>query len=311
MSVNPSEITNTSYTCELNEKGIIELKGQDRITYLQGQVTADIESLSESTSLLSCHCDFKGKVWSVSTVLPWKESLLLLTHSSVLTTSLTELKKYGVFAKVEIENTSENWQVFGGKGPKFEDHIIKNFGQLPKGHQSILSSDAGIVVSIETPSQRYLVLQQKGTQAPQLENEKQSWEFDDIMSGLAEVRENTSNEYVPQMLNLQALNAINFEKGCYMGQEVVARTKYLGRNKRATFILSSDTNLEDLTGDSLEYQVGDNWRPGGKILRSAAIKNQTAILAVLPIDTDISSIFRLKSKPDIKFITQILPYEIQ
>ncbi|MEO9946099.1 tRNA-modifying protein YgfZ [Paraglaciecola sp.] len=312
MSVTDSEQKNTSYICELNNKGIIQLQGEERVKYLQGQVTADIESLTKTHSLLSCHCDFKGKVWSVSYVLSWEDSILLVTHKTALTNSLAELKKYGVFAKVDINDDTDNWQVLGGKGIKFEEYIIEQFGSLPKGHQSTVSNECGVVISIETPSPRYLVVQQKAT-LPNItfQSEDYNWELDDINSGLAEIREETSNEYVPQMLNLQALDAINFEKGCYMGQEVVARTKYLGRNKRASFILSARLTTEDLTGHSLEYQVGENWRPGGKILRSVSNNNHTTILAVLPIDTDISSAFRLKSNPDAIFITKTLPYTIQ
>lgn len=312
MSVTDSEQKNTSYICELNNKGIIQLQGEERVKYLQGQVTADIETLTQTKSLLSCHCDFKGKVWSVSYVLSWQNSILLITHKTALTNSLAELKKYGVFAKVDINDDSDKWQILGGKGSEFQEYIINQFGSLPKGHQSTVSNERGIVISIYTPSQRYLVIQQKADLATlTIKQNDHEWELDDINSGLAEITETTSNEYVPQMLNLQALDAINFEKGCYMGQEVVARTKYLGRNKRASFILSASLATEDLTGQSLEYQVGDNWRPGGKVLRSVSINNHTTILAVLPIDTDISSAFRLKSNPDAIFISQALPYDIQ
>ncbi|MEP0356187.1 tRNA-modifying protein YgfZ [Paraglaciecola sp.] len=312
MSVTDSVPQNTSYICELNNKGIIQLQGEERVKYLQGQVTADIEVLTKAKSLLSCHCDFKGKVWNVSYILSWEDSILLVTHKTALTRSLGELNKYGVFAKVDINDDSDNWQVLGGKGLEFEEYITEQFGSLPKEHQSTVSNDSGLVISIESPSPRYLVVQKKASlPALSLQPEDQEWELDDIKSGLAEIKVETSNEYVPQMLNLQALNAINFDKGCYMGQEVVARTKYLGRNKRASFILSARLTTEDLTGQSLEYQVGENWRPGGKILRSASINNQTTILAVLPIDTAIPSVFRLKSSPSVIFTTETLPYKIQ
>jgi folate-binding Fe-S cluster repair protein YgfZ len=107
------------------------------------------------------------------------------------------------------------------------------------------------------------------------------------------------------------LNAIDFEKGCYMGQEVVARTKYLGRNKRAGFILQGDTYEHDLSGEQLEYQIGENWRPGGKILRCGTNAKLTWVFAVLANDTEIGSSFRLKSSPDRIFITQALPYVLQ
>ena len=308
------KVDTNNYATQLNNKGIIQLKGEEQVKYLQGQVTADIELLSDDNALLACHCDFKGKVWSVFYALTWQDSILLVTHQSVLTQSLTELNKYGVFAKVDITEESQNWQLIGGRGPAFEASIIELFGKLPQGQQSIIYNDFGVVMSIQHPAQRYLVLQPtncKSLLKIDVTDDETLWEIDDINAGLADIRDTTSNEYVPQMLNLQAVGAINFEKGCYMGQEVVARTKYLGRNKRASFILTTEAAFADLSGGSLEYQIGENWRPGGKILRSASTNNQTWIFAILPIDTEVSASFRLKSQPEITFITQTLPYTIQ
>ena len=169
-------------------------------------------------------------------------------------------------------------------------------------------------MSVEQPEQRYLVIQPSNAekQLPLSEtDDNQLWEIADINAGLGDIRETTINEYVPQMLNLQIMNAIDFEKGCYMGQEVVARTKYLGRNKRAGFILKTQTATNDLSGEQLEYQIGENWRPGGKILRSGTDAGQTWIFAILANDTQQGSAFRVKSSPNIIFIAQALPYPLQ
>jgi folate-binding protein YgfZ len=307
-------LLNTDYISQISNKGIIQLNGEERVKYLQGQVTADISKLDEDHALLACHCDFKGKMWSVFYTLNWQDSILLIPHVSTLEKSLAELNKYGVFAKVEITDQTNNWNITAGAGSQIENAITTLFGGLPTNNNAVIANEYGMVLSITQPHQRYLVLQPKtaskilnivATDAADL------WERDDIISGLADVRSLTSNEFVPQMLNLQILNAIDFEKGCYMGQEVVARTKYLGRNKKAAFILSCASALEDLTGELIEYQIDSNWRPGGKILRSATIEQQTWILAVLANDTQTGSEFRLKSTPEIIFTAQALPYNLE
>jgi folate-binding protein YgfZ len=306
-------LTNVQYAAELTNKGVIQLSGDERVKYLQGQVTTDVNQLVSNQAMLSCHCDFKGKVWSVFYTLAWQDSILLITHNSAVEKSLAELNKYGVFAKVEITDQTPNWHLAGGAGESFEAAILQLFGELPSEPNQVFSNDNGLVLAIESPNQRYLVLQPnnatKKLDIPLTHNE-QIWEIDDIKSGLADIRSNAINEYVPQMLNLQMLDAINFEKGCYMGQEVVARTKYLGRNKRAGYILTADTELQDLTDEQLEYQLGKNWRPGGKILRSGSDRVQTWVFAVLANDTEIGTTFRLKSKPEVLFSTQKLPYTI-
>ncbi|MBL4630680.1 MAG: tRNA-modifying protein YgfZ [Paraglaciecola sp.] len=310
----PDHFQTKQYANTLNNSGIIQLTGVEKASYLQGQVTANIDQLTENNALLACHCDFKGKVWSIFYTFAWQDSILLVTHKSVLDKSLSELTKYGVFAKVEITNQSEQWQLLGGAGDIYEKAITELFGALPSGDRKVLSNAYGLVMSVEQPKQRYLVLQPKNTEKPltcDIIEGDDLWEIDNIKAGLGDIRETTANEYVPQMLNLQALDAIDFTKGCYMGQEVVARTKYLGRNKRAGFILNTDSENNDLTGEQLEYQIGENWRPGGRILRSGFDSGQTWLFAVLANDTEIGNAFRLKSSPNVIFVTQALPYTLQ
>jgi folate-binding protein YgfZ len=309
-----NKIKTTQYANKLLNSGVIQLTGEEKVTYLQGQITADVNKLTQNNSLLGSHCDFKGKVWSVFYSFLWQDSILLITHKSVLEKSLSELKKYGVFAKVEITNQTDNWQITGGCGEQFEEAVTNIFDKLPTGHRNVISNENGIVMSVEQPEQRYLVIQPCNAekQLPLVEtDDNQLWEIADINAGLGDIRETTINEYVPQMLNLQIMNAIDFEKGCYMGQEVVARTKYLGRNKRAGFILKTQTATNDLSGEQLEYQIGENWRPGGKILRSGSDAGQTWIFAILANDTQQGSAFRVKSSPDTIFIAQALPYPLQ
>jgi hypothetical protein len=305
---------NKDYVTNITNKGVIQLTGEERVKYLQGQVTADINKLSPEHVLLACHCDFKGKIWSVFHTFSWKDTILLVTHESVLDKSLAELNKYGVFAKVEITDASNDWIITAGQGAEFETAITNLFGKLPVGDKKSVSNENGIVASIASPAQRYLVLQPADAEKKlevTVSNQQNFWEVDDIKSGLGDIRVSSINEYVPQMLNLQILDAINFEKGCYMGQEVVARTKYLGRNKRAGFILKTDLIEQDLTGEQLEYQIGDNWRPGGKVLRSGSDFEQTWAFAVLSNETAIGSNFRVKSQPDIILQTQALPYNLE
>lgn len=314
MSHSPLDYSQSQqFVNKLKNNGVIQISGEERVGYLQGQVTADINQLTDKNALLSCHCDFKGKVWSVNYTFAWQDSILLVTHNSVLEKSLAELNKYGVFAKVDITNQSDNWQITGGSGEKFEQSIINLFGELPTVDKNVRSNEYGLVMLLEQPHPRFLVLQPNNSEKTlncAITEDPELWEIANIKAGIGEIREKTINEYVPQMLNLQALNAIDFKKGCYMGQEVVARTKYLGRNKRAGFILKAESENDDLTGEQLEYQIGENWRPGGKILRSGKGLGQTWIFAVLAIDTEVGSTFRVKSAPNTTFVAQALPYPL-
>jgi folate-binding protein YgfZ len=144
------------------------------------------------------------------------------------------------------------------------------------------------------------------------------WEQADIQAGMPAIRSATSYEYVAQMMNHHALEGISFSKGCYMGQEVVARSQFLGKNKRAAFILRAEKNApgDIAPGDILESRAGENWRRGGTVLRSVSLPTQdrpaqTWLLAVLANDTEVGATLRLKAHSELLFKVQALPYSLE
>ena len=122
------------------------------------------------------------------------------------------------------------------------------------------------------------------------------------------------NEHIPQALNLQAIGGISFSKGCYTGQETVARAKYRGMNKREMRIVSGTTE-QPLTLDSaieLERSVGENWRGAGRLLNVYQFSDNTAIgLIVLPNNLDDDVELRLAEQPEHKWTIQPLPYSLE
>ena len=114
----------------------------------------------------------------------------------------------------------------------------------------------------------------------------------------------------PQMLNLQALDGISFNKGCYMGQETVARAKYRGANNRALFLLAGTAGEPVASGDTLELQLGDNWRRSGMVLNAWQQAGQVWLTAVLPKDTEADALFRLKQDEGSRLTVQPLPYTL-
>lgn len=301
-------------SCSLSQIGIISLSGEDASSYLQGKVTNDIDSLDEGFAQLGCHCDFKGKTWNIFTAVKQQDKIHLISHVEGVTQSLAELKKYGVFSKVTFEDATNTYACLGVLGTASQSILSKHLGSLPTQHLEVAHFNGGFILCLASPLKRYLVIGDPAmvdTIANDLTEysiAESHWEALDIQSGLANIQTATVAEFVPQMMNMQHIGAISFTKGCYMGQEVVARTKYLGKNKRAAFILVTDSELECTAGDTLERQVGENWRRGGTVLRSAAVNGQTWVLAVLPNDTEDSNIFRLKQHTEGHFAVQSLPY---
>lgn len=293
------------FLAKLESESVLRISGEDKNKYLHGQITVNTENWINNTARLAAHCDFKGKMWSSFYLSDYHDEFLVTGHDASNEASLRELKKYGVFSKVTIEK-AEDLSIFGAAGDDAESILKEMFDNLPEKHLNTITSDYGLLIRLDYPQvdtnkaiykcilnlagQR--ILEDKGSKL--LGNET-LYNYAEVLACVGNIQQATVGEYVPQMFNLQLLHAIDFDKGCYMGQEVVARTKFLGKNKRALFLLKSSDVISDLTvGALLEKQIGENWRRGGQIIRIATNEENSLALAVLPNDTHYGDMLRLK-----------------
>lgn len=300
MSLQPPVFPAEPTRFALTKIAITRLSGQDRVKYLQGQVTCDVNALQPGQSTLGGHCDPKGKLWSDFRLLCLEESLLLLNTPSVLERQLPELKKFAVFSKVEIAADERHATGLAGKGT--DAWVAAQFGL----EQSGLVAD-GMAVKIE--QDRWLLVGSEQADALPAGEESLWWGLE-IKAGLPHMEAVHQGEFIPQMLNLQALDGICFNKGCYMGQETVARAKYRGANNRALFLLAGSASEPVNAGDTLEIQLGDNWRRSGMVLNAWQHQGQVWLTAVLPKDTEADARFRLKQEESSQLTLQPLPYEL-
>ncbi|OOF36163.1 YgfZ/GcvT domain-containing protein [Rodentibacter heidelbergensis] len=273
----------------LNQYQIIEAQGIDAETYLQGQLTSDVVALANGDSTLTAHCDPKGKMNAIFRVYKLSSTqFLLLVKKALLPSALEALKKYAVFSKVSFE--LRDWQIVGLIGEKC-GKIQPHF-------------------SIEIDEQRSILINE--TPLPITFNAEEAlWEAADIQVGLPNLTAKTQNEFIPQALNLQAIEqAISFTKGCYLGQEIVARAKYRGANKRAMFILKGETASTPEVGESIEMQIEGHWRKTGTIIRAVNIEGILWLQVVMNNDVEIDQSFRLAEEASLLTI-QPLPYIVE
>ena len=283
--------------------GVIRLTGIDRVKYLQGQVTCDVQALSTGQHSLGAHCDAKGKVWCIFRLLVLDEALLLLTEQSLLPRALAELKKYGVFSKVEIQDASTEYQLTGVAGTGSDGWMQQQQSLLETG---LLSAD----MTVRLDTGRWLLLSQANSAADLPEQPELDWWGLEMLAGLPHLSAEHQGEFIPQMLNLQALGGISFTKGCYMGQETVARAKYRGANNRGLFILQGRANHRLQVTDTLEIALGEQWKRVGQILDLWQRDDQVLLTAVLPLDTEPQARFRCKDQPDSALQLRPLPYSL-
>ncbi|MDP8078683.1 CAF17-like 4Fe-4S cluster assembly/insertion protein YgfZ [Phocoenobacter skyensis] len=261
----------------LKQYKVIEIEGIDGEKFLQGQLTCDIAKLDVGKQTLTAHCDPKGKISGLFRLYRVSEhTFWVIIHQSLLPEALEQLKKYAIFSKVTF--TEKTMFIYG---------VIntENFAKIAQNHTAC---------TLEEKTPRHMILSEQPLEA---EENSEQWELLDIQNGVPILLQQNRLTFIPQALNLQCIEqAISFKKGCYIGQEMVARAKYRGANKRAMFTLvgtaSSTTELPEI-GTAVEMQLGENWRATGTILQGIIVENQLWIQAVLNKDIDSETLFRV------------------
>ncbi len=141
-------------------------------------------------------------------------------------------------------------------------------------------------------------------------NNSQQWLALNIEAGLPVIDEVNSAQFIPQATNLQALGGISFKKGCYTGQEMVARAKFRGANKRALWTLAGKASRVPQAGEDLELQMGDNWRRTGTVLAAVQLDDgQLLVQVVMNNDMEADSVFRVRDDANTLSIKP-LPYSL-
>ncbi|MES2547722.1 MAG: folate-binding protein, partial [Pseudomonadota bacterium] len=232
--------------CDLTHLGLLEVGGADAVSFLQGQVTNDVQLLvSNSSAHFTGYCNPKGRMLALFLAFAHHDHLHLQFNRGLLEPIMKRLKMYVMRSKVEIKDVSESIIKFGVNGPNAMALLMPHFTQIPTQDYELASMDNGTILKLPTIAghARYQIFTDSSN-APALFNAlkadcqlvgKPCWDWLDIQSGIPDVLPKTQEQFVPQMLNLDLLNGINFKKGCYTGQEIVARTHYLGKVKRRTY----------------------------------------------------------------------------
>lgn len=294
---------------------LVKITGVDARQYLQGQLTVDVNALAENDVTFAAHCDPKGKVWSCFPLYHINGHYYYLQPDSLHQQQLTEFKKYAIFSKVTFED-SLAIAVFGIAGQQAREQLTKFFPQIPNEPFEVIETEQAQLFSLPLPQERFVVVVKnayvdtfKQVLADCVIADEKQWIALDIAAGYPVLNDVTTATFLPQAINLQALNAISFTKGCYSGQEMVARAKFRGANKRALFWLSGHADELPVIGSGVEMQLGDNWRETGTILAAVRLSNQQIWLqVVLNNDTEQQAEFRLLGQPQSQLMVKALPY---
>lgn len=286
----------------LLHQGLISVKGPDAARFLQGQITCDVLQLAVGESVPGARCNAKGRMLASFVLLHAEDQhFLLQLHRSLITPLINELTKYAVFFKVELTDISDCYCLLGVAGKS-----VEKSGLIDTAYQYRLVDGRRIlIVATEKAPSVWEALRDRVKPAG-----TELWQLMDIRSGFGHVEIATSDLFIPQMLNFQAIGAISFKKGCYTGQEVVARMKYLGKLKRRMYRIRIAALQNHLPSGTSCYLQGLNQSVGHVVSTAHCDTERLEMLIVLTAEAAESEELVMGSQPKTAFEKLSIPYEI-
>jgi tRNA-modifying protein YgfZ len=255
----------------LTHLGVLRFTGADALAFLQGQVSNDTQRLTENAPLLSAYSSAQGRVLALIYLLPHSSGVIAILPREILRTTMERMRKFILRAKVQIEDAGDSLAVAGcvGAMPMSSGYTeMDGVGVAPVGHDK--NRHWLIAAAEKLPSTA------DAAEAKRIEEE---WRLADIRAGLPQIYAATSEAFVAQMLNLDLLDGISFTKGCYTGQEIIARTQHLGRIKRRLYRLQLPLGTWEV-GQALRLADGRQ----GRLTEVAQCNGRIEALAVLSVE---------------------------
>ncbi|WP_339502345.1 folate-binding protein [Pseudomonas silesiensis] len=276
-------MADSAFFCTLSHEGVLAVRGADAGKFLQGQLTCNLDYLGDTRASLGARCTQKGRMQSSFRILLEGDGVLMAMATELLEPQLADLKKYAVFSKSKLTDESAAWVRFGieqgdaallGLGldlPAETDSVVRNGGLVAIR----VSPDR---VELWAPADQADTLKGK-LSALLAEGDLNQWLLGQVRAGIGQVMPGTRELFIPQMLNLQAVGGVSFKKGCYTGQEIVARMQYLGKLKRRLYRLSLDAGELPQPGTPLFSPTHGS--AIGEVVLAARAGQNIELLAVL------------------------------
>lgn len=301
----------------LTHLGLIVCDGGDAQTFLHGQLSNDVKNLKPGRSEYAAYCSAKGRM--LANFLLWQEeqTYCLQLARSLLPALHQRLAMFVMRSKVKLVDASESRPVLGLAGKAATAALQELFEAVPRqAHQVVHDPAHGTLIAL--PGERFQLI-------AELESAKRlwlrleavlrpvgaaCWEWLEIRNGLPLITPATQDQFVPQMANMELIGAINFQKGCYPGQEIVARTQYLGQLKRRMLLAHVEVPTPPQAGDALFGSELGGPAQGMVVNAQAAPDGGYDLLAVAQTASAAQDTLHLVSAGGPALSIQPLPYPL-
>ena len=307
---------NGEVLCDLSQLGLIRVSGTDVKTFLQGQFSNDVNEVSPSLSQLNSYNSPKGRMYASFRLYQLGDDYLIQMPRENIEPTLKRLQMFVMRSDVKLQDISDDMLGLGISGPKAEEILSKQFNQVPETIDASVSWDNGLITRIPGVQPRFIVIcKASDAQAYwQILSSQckpcgpQAWKLLDIRAGIPNIYLATREEFVAQMVNFHSINGVNFKKGCYPGQEIVARMHYLGKLKKRMYRVNIDTATMPAINAAI-IATGNEQSVGQVVDCCAAPDNGYEALVVLQIK-NAGDELHLASTDGPRLNMRELPYEV-
>ncbi|MDH4133781.1 MAG: folate-binding protein YgfZ [Gammaproteobacteria bacterium] len=308
---------NGNIIADLSHYALLRAQGPEARDFLQGQLSNDLRTLDNSHAQLSSYCNPKGRMLAVLRLFQRGEDIYLALPVSIAEGILKRLRMFVMRAKVKLEE-ERSLVHFGISGPDVEPLLITALGQIPASSDESAFVNDVTIIRLAGPSPRFVIIApfERARELWVSLAEKNTpvgtgpWAWLDIQAGVPVVLPETSEEFVPQMANLDLINGVSFKKGCYPGQEIVARMHYLGKLKQRMLRMHADTDSAPRPGEKLYAKSFGDQAAGTVVMAEPSPAGGSDILAVVQIEPARQNELHLSSTDGPHLAATPLPYSI-
>jgi folate-binding protein YgfZ len=300
----------------LPELGVIAASGADALTFLQAQLTNDVAHLAPGQMQLNGYCTAKGRL--LATFHQWRngDDVMLRLPREILPAVLKRLSMFVLRAKVKLVDASDAWRTVAVLGNGIAGFAQRDGAQLPAAPWTgVVDGERRIdrVPGTGDVADRFLITLPSTAELPKWcaglpETQAGAWWWSEIEAAVPTVFAATQEKFVPQMINFEVLGGVNFRKGCYPGQEIVARSQYLGKLKRR--MQRAQVELDGVQAAADVYRSGEEQPIGTVVMAAPSPRGGTELLFEVPVDRLQDSTIHLVSSTGPALALRGLPYEL-
>lgn len=308
--------TNT-IMADLSHQGLIGFSGEDAQTFLQSQLTCDVNEVYPHKAQYGSYCTPKGRILANFLLWQKEDDFLISLPASLCAAILKRLSMFVLRAKVKVIDCSNRWIRIGIAGKQaaglIEEILETKFPGQPldiihKAQTSIICHAPNrfeLITPIANAAKLWERLSKQAKPAG-----KDCWDLLNIQAGIPVILPDTQEQFLPQMVNLDILGGVSFKKGCYPGQEIVARTKYLGKLKRRMVLAHVASTTPVTPGDDL-FSIETAEQSCGKVVNAApSLNGGYEVLAVIQLSSVESDRVFWKSLDGPELKVTALPYSL-